>query len=66
MTFNERLDASQHVAGVEAAIWCETIRSFDDLQFLLDDTIEKAESLETTLQEEEKAIASFHKDGTEE
>ena len=35
MTFNERLDASQHVAGVEAAIWCETIRSFDDLQFLL-------------------------------
>ena len=37
-----------------------------DLQFLLDDTFEKAESLEKTLQKEEKAIASFHKDGTEE
>ncbi len=26
---------AQDVAGVEAAIWCETVRDFDDLTFAL-------------------------------
>jgi hexosaminidase len=29
------LARAAHVAGVEAAIWCETISDFDDLAFLL-------------------------------
>lgn len=33
--FDDRLDPATNIAGVEGAIWCETIRSFSDLQFLL-------------------------------
>ena len=33
--FDDRLDPAKDIAGVEAAIWCETVRSFSDLQFLL-------------------------------
>lgn len=28
-------ESSKDVAGIEAAIWCETITNFRDLQFLL-------------------------------
>ncbi|MCC8096643.1 MAG: family 20 glycosylhydrolase [Tannerellaceae bacterium] len=34
-TFNPILRASENIAGVEAAIWCETISNFRELQFLL-------------------------------
>ncbi|MDR2811383.1 MAG: beta-N-acetylhexosaminidase [Tannerellaceae bacterium] len=33
-TFNPLIEAT-HIAGVEAVIWCETIESISDLQFLL-------------------------------
>ncbi|WP_277638433.1 family 20 glycosylhydrolase [Bacteroides graminisolvens] len=32
---NPSLDASKNIAGVEGAIWCETISNFKELQFLL-------------------------------
>ena len=36
MTFNPTVENPQKdVAGIEAAIWCETITNFRDLQFLL-------------------------------
>ena len=34
-TFNPLLDASRNIAGVEGAIWCETISNFKELQFML-------------------------------
>jgi len=34
-TFNPLLDPSQNIGGIEAAIWCETISSFRELQFML-------------------------------
>lgn len=34
-TLNPLLDASRNIAGVEGAIWCETISNFKELQFLL-------------------------------
>ena len=36
MTLNPTVEEpTQKVAGIEAAIWCETVSSFSDLQFLL-------------------------------
>lgn len=36
MTFNPTVEEpTQKVAGIEAAIWCETVNNFSDLQFLL-------------------------------
>lgn len=36
MTFNPTVEnPTKDVAGIEAAIWCETITNFKDLQFLL-------------------------------
>ena len=36
MTFNPTVeDATKDVAGIESAIWCETIQNMSDLQFLL-------------------------------
>ena len=34
-TISKEIDWKKHTAGVEAAIWCETIESASDLQFLL-------------------------------
>ena len=34
-TFNPVIKPENNVAGVEGAIWCETISSFSDLQFML-------------------------------
>jgi hexosaminidase len=34
-TFNSLLDPSRNIAGVEGAIWCETIHNFRELQFML-------------------------------
>ncbi|NDV57038.1 family 20 glycosylhydrolase [Bacteroides sp. 519] len=34
-TLNPLLDPSQNIAGVEGAIWCETITNFKELQFML-------------------------------
>ena len=36
MTFNPTVeDATKDVAGIEAAIWCESVSKFDELQFLM-------------------------------
>ena len=36
MTFNPTVEEpTQKVAGIEAAVWCETVHNFRDLQFLL-------------------------------
>ena len=36
MTFNPTVEEpTQKVAGIEAAVWCETVNNFRDLQFLL-------------------------------
>ena len=36
MTFNPTVEEpTQKVAGIEAAVWCETVHNFSDLQFLL-------------------------------
>ena len=34
-TINKEIDWKKHTTGVEAAIWCETVESASDLQFLL-------------------------------
>lgn len=34
-TFNPLLNPSANIAGIEGAIWCETIRDFRQLQFML-------------------------------
>ncbi len=64
----ENLEELRKLKGLARSLLAKRMSLYKvpDLQFLLDDTFEKAESLEKTLQEEEKAIASFHKDGTEE
>lgn len=33
--FNDKLNTEKNIAGVEGAIWCETVTNFSDLQFLL-------------------------------
>ena len=34
-TINSEINWKKHIAGIEAAIWCETIESASDLQFML-------------------------------
>lgn len=35
LTLLDEVTSDDQVAGVEAAVWCETVRTFEDLQFLL-------------------------------
>lgn len=35
LTIRPELTSEDDVAGIEAAVWCETLASFDDLQFML-------------------------------
>ena len=60
----ENLEELRRLKGLARSLLARRMSLYKvpDLQFLLDDTFDKAERLEKTLEEEEKAIESFHKD----
>lgn len=63
--FNDKLNTEKNIAGVEGAIWCETVTNFSDLQFLLMPRLagvaEKGwSSVENTNWEEYKSRLSSH------